>query len=88
MKTTTVSLGQHFDDFVKEAVLSGRYNNNSEVIRCALRDLEKKEKALKELDALLEHSMERGGGKEITPESYYQSYRERRASHEESNIPA
>ena len=88
MKTTTVSLGTHFDDFVREAVSSGRYSNCSEVIRSALRDLEKKEKALAELDALLEHSIERGGGVELTPESYYKSYQERRASHEESNIPA
>jgi antitoxin ParD1/3/4 len=88
MKTTTVSLGQHFDEFVKNAVQSGRYSNNSEVIRCALRDLEKKEKALQELDTLLEHSIERGGGQELTPESYYKSYQERRARNEESNIPA
>lgn len=88
MKTTTVSLGSHFDEFVRNAVLSGRYSNCSEVIRCALRDLEKKEKALAELDALLEHSIERGGGKELTPESYYKAYRVRRESHEESNIPA
>ena len=33
--------------------------------------VEKKEMALKELDALLEHSIERGGGQEITPESYF-----------------
>ena len=88
MKTTTVALGQHFDEFVRDAVSSGRYCNNSEVIRCALRDLEKKEKALAELDALLEHSIERGGGIELTPESYYESFQERRASREESNIPA
>ena len=88
MKTTTVSLGKHFDDFVRDAVQSGRYSNNSEVIRCALRDLEKKEKALAELDALLEHSIERGGGQELTPESFYKAYQERGGSHEESNIPA
>ena len=49
---------------------------------------EKKEKALAELDALLEHSIERGGGIELSPESYYESFQERRASREESNIPA
>lgn len=87
MKTTTVSLGKHFDEFVQTAVASGRYANNSEVIRSALRDLEKKEKAFAELDALLEHSIERGGGKELTPESYYQSYKAR-VRDEERGVPA
>lgn len=79
MKTTTVSLGKHFDEFVQAAVSSGRYANNSEVIRSALRDLEKKEKAFAELDALLEHSIERGGGAALTPESFYRAFKERKS---------
>ena len=32
-KTTTVALGPHFDAFIRDSVLGGRYTNASEVIR-------------------------------------------------------
>lgn len=34
--------------------------------------------ALAELDSLLEHSIERGGGEELTQESYYEAYQKKR----------
>ena len=46
------SLGEHFDSFVKAQVASGRYNNESEVVRDALRYAEQRELRLK---ALREH---------------------------------
>ncbi|MFO1082543.1 MAG: type II toxin-antitoxin system ParD family antitoxin [Reyranellaceae bacterium] len=36
----SVSLGDHFDSFVREQIARGRYQNVSEVIRAALRLLE------------------------------------------------
>jgi len=38
-----ISLGKHFDQFVKISVAEGRYQNNSEVVRAGLRLLEEQE---------------------------------------------
>lgn len=43
-KNTSISLGNYFEDFIKNEVKSGRYNSVSEVIRSALRLLEHEEK--------------------------------------------
>ena len=32
MKTTSVALGPHFEDFIQASIQSGRYNNASEVL--------------------------------------------------------
>jgi len=36
----SISLGEHFEQFVQEKVAQGRYQNNSEVVRAGLRLLE------------------------------------------------
>lgn len=46
------SVGDHFDQFIKAQVASGRYNNESEVVRDALRQAELRET---KLYALREH---------------------------------
>ena len=43
MKNTSISLGSHFEEFIKSQVSAGRYKNVSEVIRAGLRILEDEE---------------------------------------------
>lgn len=42
-RTTTISLGDHFADYVEQGVESGRYASNSDMVRAALRLLEERD---------------------------------------------
>ena len=55
MATTSMTLGAHWEGFIKAEVESGRYASASEVVRAALRELEDKSKSL---DALRAHLAE------------------------------
>lgn len=48
-KNTSISLGDHFEDFINASIASGKYSSVSEVVRTALRLLESEESKLKEL---------------------------------------
>ncbi len=45
-RNTSVSLGDHFTEFVQEQVASGRYATASDVLRAGLRLLEREEEEL------------------------------------------
>jgi antitoxin ParD1/3/4 len=54
-KNTSISLGEHFVDFVDEQITKGRYNSASDVVRAGLRLLEEQEAHLAALrEALIE----------------------------------
>lgn len=52
-KNTSVSLGDHFEDFITHQVETGRYGSASEVVRAGLRLLEDSEKKLEVLRRML-----------------------------------
>ena len=52
MATTSLSLGEHWETFIKNEISSGRYGSASEVVRDALRAMEERKSRL---DALRAH---------------------------------
>ncbi len=52
-KNTSVSLGDHFAEFIEEQVSRGRYGSASDVVRAGLRLLEEQETRLRALQAAL-----------------------------------
>ena len=69
-KNTSISLGNHFEKFIREEVNSGRYGSVSEVIRSALRLLEREEKKERELIKALEVEEDSGFVEHFHPKQH------------------
>ncbi|MBQ9711708.1 MAG: type II toxin-antitoxin system ParD family antitoxin [Bacteroidales bacterium] len=78
MKTTTVALGTHFEDFIQASILSGRYNNASEVVRSGLRLLEAEEQKIAALRAAIDEGLNSGIVEDFDPEAYLQEMKARK----------
>lgn len=59
-KNTSITLGQHFDEFISEQLKNGRYSSTSEVVRAGLRLLEESETRLTTLRKLLKEGEDSG----------------------------
>ena len=69
-RTVTVSLGPHYEEFIKHNIAVGRYNNVSEVIRAALRRLEEDETRLAALRAALIDGEDSGIAQDFDPHGF------------------
>ena len=78
MKTTSVALGPHFEEFIQASILSGRYNNASEVIRSGLRLLEDQEQKIAALRAAIEEGLNSGIVEDCDPQDFLQQMKARK----------
>ena len=78
MKTTTVVLGSHFEDFIQNIISSGRYNNASEVVRSGLRLLEDQENKYLALRAAIEEGLNSGIVENFDPDAFLEEMRGRK----------
>ena len=64
-RTTSITIGAPLDDFIGKLIESGRFGSTSEVVRSALRLLERQENQLAALRAAVEAG-ERSGESELS----------------------
>lgn len=76
MKTTSVALGSYFEDYIKEQITNGRYNNASEVIRAGLRLLEDNESHIIALKAAIDEGMNSGVAEDFDPISHLRTLKD------------
>jgi antitoxin ParD1/3/4 len=72
-KNTSISLGDHFESFVKDSISKGRFNNASEVIRAGLRLLEEEEGRLSVLKNAIQEGIDSGRAKNFDPKKHLAS---------------
>ena len=71
-KNTSISLGDHFEDFILNKIGSGRYHSASEVIRAGLRLLEDEEKKIEALKSAIETGENSGIVRNFDPDKHLQ----------------
>ncbi|PCI01842.1 MAG: type II toxin-antitoxin system ParD family antitoxin [Flavobacteriaceae bacterium] len=72
-KNTSISLGNHFDFFVKQRIEEGRFKNVSEVIRAGLRLLEDEESKVVLLKNAIQEGINSGIAIDFDPEKHLES---------------
>ena len=69
-RNTSVSLGEHFEEFVQYRIKEGRYKNASEVIRARLRLLEAEEHKFYALKSAIEEGIDSGIAVDFEPDEF------------------
>ena len=77
-RNTSVSLGNHFEDFVENRISEGRYKNASEVIRAGLRLLEEEENKVQALKNAVQEGMESGIAKNFDAKNHLEMLKARK----------
>lgn len=77
-KNTSISLGNHFENFIENSIHNGRYNNASEVVRAGLRLLEDEENKITALRNAIQEGMDSGVAKDFEPKKFLESLKKRK----------
>ncbi len=72
-RNTSVSLGDHFEDFVDKRVSTGRFTNASEVIRAGLRLLEEEESKIVVLKKAIDDGIKSGIAKNFNAKKHLET---------------
>jgi len=76
-RNTSVILGEHFDDFIKSEIDSGRYKSASEILRSGLRLLEVEKQKIRAINEALVVGEASGEAIEFDNEKFKQKMRKR-----------
>ena len=76
-KNTSISIGDHFEDFILGKISEGRYHSASEVIRAGLRLLEQEERKTDALKAALETGERSGIAEDFDAEEFLNALHQR-----------
>ena len=79
-KNTSITLGNHFEDFIQNRISTGRYKNASEVIRAGLRLLEEEEDRVTALRKAIQEGIDSGIAEDFEPEEFLKNLKAQRSS--------
>ncbi|PKB17558.1 type II toxin-antitoxin system ParD family antitoxin [Flavobacterium sp. 5] len=77
-RNTSISLGDHFENFIEHSISDGRFNNASEVVRAGLRLLEDEEIKIIALRKAITEGLESGRAIDFDPKQHLSSLKARR----------
>ncbi len=80
-RNTSISLGDHFENFVDTRISAGRFKNASEVIRAGLRLLEEEETKILALKKAIDDGIESGLAKKFNAKKHLENLKAAKRRH-------
>jgi antitoxin ParD1/3/4 len=77
-RNTSISLGNHFENFITNRINDGRFNNASEVIRAGLRLLEEEENRVLALRQAIQEGKDSGKAKDFVPKKFLETLKSKK----------
>ena len=77
-RNTSISLGNHFENFIESTVSNGRFSNASEVVRAGLRLLEEEETRILTLRNAIREGIESGPATDFNPKKHLETLKSRK----------
>ena len=77
-KNTSISLGDHFENFIESTISKGRFSNASEVVRAGLRLLEEEENRMIMLRTAIQEGKDSGRAMDFDPKKHLKALKSRK----------